>query len=216
MVLLAPDMVPGSVKVNSTQEANIREEAFVRYKALAILAMFLALPAALAGSNSEKSDSAKKRAEIDRMTEGALQTLFEKSDTAKDLYDRSYGYAVFDNLKLAFGLSGGGGAGVAVEKDSGKRTYMRMGSAGAGLSLGAKKYQVVFLFHDKETFDDFVEHGLQSSAAASVVAGKAGAASEASFKRGVAAYQLTDAGLMASLDVSAARYWEYDELNRSK
>ncbi len=34
---------------------------------------------------------------------------------AEELYDSSFGWAVFDNLKLAFGISGGGGNGMAME-----------------------------------------------------------------------------------------------------
>ena len=98
-----------------------------------------------------------------------------------------------------------GGNGVAVEKASGDRTYMKMGTAGVGFGLGANKYQVVFLFQDKATFDNFVEKGWQADAQASAAAGNAAAEVSGTFRNGIAYFQLTQAGLMASADISGTR-----------
>jgi lipid-binding SYLF domain-containing protein len=46
-----------------------------------------------------------------------------------------------------------------------------MGVVGVGLGLGAKKYQVVFLFQDEKTFTNFVEKGWQADATAQAAAG---------------------------------------------
>ena len=73
------------------------------------------------------------------------------SSKAKEIFARSYGWAVFDNLKIGIGISGGGGNGVAVVKSTNARTYMKMGTVGVGLTLGAQKYQVVFLIQDSKT-----------------------------------------------------------------
>ena len=106
-----------------------------------------------------------KKMKLDETAEEALQALFAANPKAKELYEGSYGWAVFDNLKLAFGFSGGGGNGVAVAKENDKRTYMKMGTAGIGFGLGANKYQVIFLFQDSQTFDNFVNNGWQADAA---------------------------------------------------
>jgi lipid-binding SYLF domain-containing protein len=154
-----------------------------------------------------------KREKIDAMADEAPKELFAKSDKAKGLYDESYGYAVFDNLKLSFGIAGGGGVGVAVDKSSGKRTYMKMGTAGVSLGLGGQKYQVVFLLQDKTTFDSFINKGWEAGGSANAVAGKAGANAGATFINGMAIYQLTEGGLMLQADVSGTKYWKYDKLN---
>ena len=84
----------------------------------------------------EKADKqAQKKAEIDAMAKEALGVVLDKSSSAPGLYEKAYGYAVFDNLKIAIGVSGGGGSGVAVAKDGSERTYMKMGTAGVGLGL---------------------------------------------------------------------------------
>jgi len=170
---------------------------------------------AIAG-NSEKDemDARQGREKIDLETKSTLERLFAENESAKALYDKAYGYAVFDNLKLSLFISGGGGKGVAVEKESGKRTYMNMGTAGLNLGLGGQKYQVVFLFELKDKFDDFVDKGWQADASANAVAGKSGANVGARFVNGMAIYQFTEAGLMLQADIAGTKYWKNDNLNK--
>lgn len=155
-----------------------------------------------------------RRQIIDATARETLDRLFAKSKKAKMLFAKAYGYAVFDNLKLSFGISGGGGNGVAVVRSTGKRTYMKMGTVGIGLGLGGQKYQVVFLFQDPQTFSSFVDKGWQADASANAVAGNAGANAQTGFVNGMAIYQLTEAGLMLQADVAGTKYWKSRKLNR--
>jgi len=155
----------------------------------------------------------RKRAKIDVFTKDSLALLFDGSAPARDLYDRSYGYAVFSNVKIAFGLSAGGGNGVAVSKEDSARTYMRMGTAGIGFGLGGQKYQIVFLFEDQGHFDGFVLNGWQADASAHAVAGKAGKNAASTFTKGLAIYVMSDAGLMLQADVAGTKYWANKRLN---
>ena len=155
-----------------------------------------------------------KAAKIDETAEEALQTLFAEHPKAKDLYTTSYGWAAFDNLKLALGVSGGGGNGVAVERKTGTRTYMKMGTGGVGLGAGVNKYQVVFLMEDKRTFDNFVNKGWQADAGATAAAGTAAAEAKTDFVNGLAIYQLTEKGLMLNADIAGTKYWKNKKLNR--
>ena len=154
-----------------------------------------------------------KAAKIDETADEALQKLFAEHPKAKDLAATSYGWAVFDNLKLAFGISGGGGNGVAVNRNTGKRTYMKMGTGGIGVGLGVNKYQVVFLMEDSTTFDNFVEKGWQADAGATASAGKAAAEAKTDFVNGLAIYQLTEKGLMLNADIAGTKYWKNKKLN---
>ena len=155
-----------------------------------------------------------KRMKIDETAQQALDALMESSSKAKLLYEHSYGWAVFDNLKLAFGFSGGGGNGVATVIESGDKTYMKMGTAGIGVGLGVNKYQVVFLFQDSRTFASFVNSGWQADATASAVAGESGAEAKTDFTNGLAIFQITDKGLMAHADIAGTKYWKNKKLNR--
>ena len=167
------------------------------------------------GDEEEKAKKAQeKREKIDKMTEEVLDKLFEQSDKAEELYDKAYGYGVFDNTKVSLGISGGGGHGKVVEKETGKGTYMKMGKAGIGLGLGAQTYQVIFLFQDSKTFKNFVDKGWEAEADAHAVAGTAGANVETNFRNGVAVYQITKGGLMLSADISGTKYWQNKKLNK--
>ncbi len=188
-----------------SRNANVWTAVFT---SLALVLFASVAPAA------EKSDKAsKKRAEIDSMARKALDTVLAKSADAKGLYGKAVGYAAFENVKVAIGISGGGGHGVAVPK-SGKRVYMKMGTAGVGLGLGGQKYQVVFFFETKAAMDSFVEKGWQADASAQAAAADKGANAAATFKNGVAFFQLTDKGLMASADIAGTKYWKNDDLNK--
>ena len=154
-----------------------------------------------------------KRKVVDAMAGETLERLTIREPKAKELFEKAYGYAVFDNFKFGIGLSGAGGTGVAVERKSGKRIYMKMGSAGIGLTLGGQKYRVIFLMQDSETFDRFVTKGWYADASARAAAGREGGASGTSFVNGLAIFQLNASGLMASLDISSTWYTKDDELN---
>ena len=155
----------------------------------------------------------EKREAIDAKADESLKALFDKSVKAKELYEASYGWAGFDNLKLAVGISGGGGQGVAVAKESGERAYMNMGSAGVGFSLGGQRYTVVFLFQDSKSFRHFVDSGWQADASASAVAGTDGANAQTGFVNGLAIYPMTDEGLMLAADIAGTKYWKDKKLN---
>jgi lipid-binding SYLF domain-containing protein len=182
--------------------------------AVVAVALISMVPVVQAGDQSwEELDQASKRAKIDETAEKTLKDVLSENEKAQDLYDKAYGWAAFDNLKIAFGFSGGGGNGVAVNKHSGERTYMKMGSAGVGIGIGGKKYQVLFLFQDEQTFRNFVDKGWKADAQAGAQAGGSGAAAQTDFVNGIAVYQISDKGLIASADVSGTKYWKNDKLN---
>jgi lipid-binding SYLF domain-containing protein len=155
-----------------------------------------------------------KREKIDAMAKETLEILYEKDPRAKKFGDKAFGYAVLDNVKLSLMISGGGGHGVAVNKSTKERTYMRMGTAGINIGLGAQKYQIIFFFENEKMFKKFVNKGWEADANANAVAGTAGANAEATFRDGVAFYQITEAGLMLQADIAGTKYWKNKKLNR--
>lgn len=178
----------------------------------------LALGAALwlvAGMSFAQQDSeaSVRRQEIDTRSQETLEKLFAAQDSTRALYDRAAGYAAFSATKAGFFVTGGGGTGVAVHKNSGKRVYMRMGTGGIGLGIGAQRYDLVILFETDAHLARFIQGGWDASTTAQAAAGKEGITFTSSFVDGVAFYQLTDRGLMAQADVSGTRFWSVDELN---
>ncbi len=177
-----------------------------------LISMFVLCLTACA-STPDPQAIAAKRAEIDAMAKETLQALFEESSEAKHLYEQSYAYGVFSNLKASLFLTVGGGQGVIVKKASGQRTYMKMGMGGINIGLGVQKYQVVFLFETKTAYADFVKYGWQADVSANAVAGVEGANVGTTFRHGLAIFQLTDVGLMLQADISGTKYWENKKLN---
>jgi lipid-binding SYLF domain-containing protein len=185
-----------------------------RKHAWCLLAIALLVPLVTAAKDEPEVDRVEaRRAAIVEMAVGAIEQLIADDERAAETFASSVGYAVFDNFKFTFLLSGGGGVGVAVDRASGERTYMKMGSGGVGLGLGGQSYQVVFMFESAEAFDRFVNKGWQADLSANAAAGTAGKNVPSTFRDGVAVYQITHKGLVAQADISGTRFWRSKKLN---
>lgn len=180
----------------------------------AILAAGLSILLLVSGSGAAvaQDKKAEQQAKVNASAEEVLEEFFEL-EGARALFDRAAGYAIFEVTKAGLGASGAGGNGVAVNKSTGQRTFMRMGSAGVGFTFGLSRYDVVILFENTDKLAAFTKGGWDSAATAQAAAGTAGAQFASSFFDGVAYYQIGRRGLMASADVSGTRFWYADELN---
>lgn len=178
------------------------------------LLVLAAVSSLIAGSAfaQASSEAQQRRQEIDTVAQTTLDGLMSQEAGVRDLYGRAAGYAVFTVTKGGFIVSGGGGNGVAVNKASAQRTYMRMGTAGVGLGIGGQRYSLVVLFETEDRLNKFVAGGWDSSATAEAVAGQEGVAFRSSFIDGLAIFQVTDKGLMAWADVSGTKFWVNEEL----
>jgi lipid-binding SYLF domain-containing protein len=192
----------------------MRKSAIYAATLLTIAALALPATSVVAEEDWKSMKQESKAMKINETAKDALNGLFADHPKAKELYAKSYGWAAFNNLKLAFGFSGGGGNGVAVVKETGEKTYMKMGTVGVGIGLGINKYNVIFLFQDSQTFNKFVNTGWQADAGATAAAGKAAADVATNFTNGMAIYQITDKGLMAAADIAGTKYWKNDKLNK--
>jgi len=184
----------------------MRVQRFTAYT----VTLVLTLSAAVA---QDATPAAQRRQEIDSSAQATLDSLFKSNTNAKTLYDKAAGYAVFTATKAGFFISGGGGTGVVVNKETGKRTYMRMGLGGIGLGIGAQRYGLVMMFETTGHLDKFAAGGWDSSATAEAVAAKEGVAARSSFMDGIALFQVSEKGLMAQADVTGTKFWVIDDLN---
>jgi lipid-binding SYLF domain-containing protein len=173
----------------------------------------VAQEAATEAPEASTNEVATQKTEIDAAAQATLDELFAQNADAKGLYDKASGYAAFTALKAGFFVTGGRGTGVAVNKGTGERKYMRMATGGIGLGIGGQRYNLVVLFEDEAHLNRFIQGGWDSSASAQAAAGSDGIALTSSFVGGVAIFQITDRGLMAQADVSGTRFWVIDELN---
>lgn len=156
------------------------------------------------------------RQKIDEMAAESLELLFSVNSDAKALFDMSYGYAVFDARQLTLvGATAGYGRGVAVDLETGARTYMKMGTGGVGLSFGIGGFdrQVVALFEDSALFYEFVDDGYDATAQAGTMIGDEKEGEEVRFVDGRSIFILTKKGWKVSASAAGTKYWKDAELN---
>ncbi|MGE6178309.1 beta cell expansion factor BefA [Aeromonas salmonicida] len=162
----------------------------------------------------EPKTADEARLALDTMADTALVRLFNEQPSAKLLFDRAYGYAVFDSRKFSLMLQTNQGAGVAINRGSGQHTYMKMLGAGLSAGLGGKFYQQVILFEDKARFDAFVTKGWEATSEVGAVAGKESAGLTAKYNGGMAIYQIGETGLLLDASLSGSKYWVDKDLTR--
>jgi lipid-binding SYLF domain-containing protein len=153
----------------------------------------------------ETPEDARKA--LNTMSDTALARLFDKQPSAKVLFDSAYGYAVFDSRKFSLMLHTNQGAGVAVNRKTNKRTYMKMFGAGLAAGIGGKFYQQIIFFEDQKTFDGFVKDGWEATSEMGAIAGTESAELTAKYNGGMAIYQIGEKGLLLDANVSGSKYW---------
>ena len=163
----------------------------------------------------------EKQAYVIDVHDETLEELYQNKPEVKARVETAAGYGVFSNVGAkVFLLSFGNGFGIVVNNETDEKTYMRMGELGAGLGFGLKDFRAVFVFHDQEAFDQFVNRGWQWGAEADIAAksgDKGGAIAAAkNIKRGVDVYQFTEAGVTASATVNGTKYWRDKRLNEQE
>jgi lipid-binding SYLF domain-containing protein len=136
-----------------------------------IAAMLICLLAMTAYAADPKIE--KKQQNIRTMSQDTLQKLYRADPEAKGVVEKAAGYAVFSNLGVKILVAGSGnGKGMAVDNKDKREIFMKMLELQAGLGMGVKKFQVVFVFNNAKAFNSFVKSGWQfggqSTAAAKI------------------------------------------------
>ncbi len=159
----------------------------------------------------------ERRQAIQEMRQEVLAELYAiKPDTRAQIASAN-GYAVFSNANVNLILASfGGGIGVVRSNASNDDTYMRMGEVGIGIGAGVKDFRAVFVFHNSEALERFMDVGLSvgGQADAAAKAGDlGGAVSGEAIVDNVTVYQLTQSGLALQATIKGTRYWQDADLN---
>jgi len=163
----------------------------------------------------DEATPAETRAKLDAMADATLQRLFTDQPDSRTLFDKSVGYAVFDTRQVSYVVAAGYGRGVAVEPSTGKRIYMKTGSAGAGVSFGLGGFdsQFVILFETQAAFDEFATQGIDATAETGTMLGDERKQLALRFQQGRAVFVLTQKGWKVSARLMGTKYWPDAELN---
>lgn len=162
---------------------------------------------------------ADRRNEVMKMHDDALEELYARDPIAKEKVESAPGHAVFSNIGTNLLLvTTEGGYGVAVDRKTGERTYMKMAGAGLGIGIGAKDTRLIFIFQTEHALAAFKSGswaaGADADAAAKV--SEAGGEQSVTAKTGdVEIYTITRNGLALSATVSGTRFYRDRYLNSS-
>jgi lipid-binding SYLF domain-containing protein len=167
---------------------------------------------------ADKTISQQKQ-EILKKNEEILQRLYQAQPKAKELIEKSVGYATFSNFGMKILIAGGGtGSGVVTNKGTNKMIYMNMAEVQAGIGLGIKSFQNIFIFQTETVLNDFVNSGWtfggQVTAAAKYEKNGDAYQDASVVAPGVLMYQLTDSGIAAEITGKGTKYYKDTNLNK--
>jgi lipid-binding SYLF domain-containing protein len=181
--------------------------------------MVMAIAFALAAPGiAHGASKAEEQAEVRKAGQDALAAVYKAAPSARKAVESSAGYAAFSNFGMKILVAGGGsGKGIAVNNKTKATTYMKMAEVQAGLGMGAKKFQVVWVFETEKALNDFVnsgwEFGGQATAAAKTDSKGAAYQGAVAVSPGVWIYQVTDKGLAVELTAKGTKYYKDNDLN---
>jgi len=161
---------------------------------------------------------AEQRQDVLIKNQAILKQLYEAQPKARELIEKSVGYATFSNFGMKILIAGGGtGSGVVINKANKRPIFMNMAEVQAGLGIGIKSFQNIFVFETEAAMNDFVNSGWtfggQVTAAAKYEK-DGGAYQDATVVApGVLMYQLTDSGLAAEITGKGTKYYKNTDLN---
>ncbi len=180
--------------------------------------LLLVLSLAFASTSALADKAEKDRQKILTMKDEVLSRLYAEKPSTRDEIKNAQGYAVFSNIGINLVLfSAGGGKGVVHDNKSGKDTFMNMGSAGVGIGLGVKDFRGVFVFHNRDSLNTFIDKGWDFSGQADAAAKSTDKGAEGSAAgtvvNGVSLYQMTETGLALQATLQGTKYWKNSKLN---
>lgn len=161
---------------------------------------------------------AQQKQEILKKNDEILLRLYQAQPKAKELIEKSVGYATFSNFGMKILIAGGGsGSGVVMSKGLKKPVFMNMAEVQAGVGIGIKSFQNIFVFQNAAALNNFIDSGWtfggQATAAAKYDKDGASLQDSTVVADGVLMYQLTDSGLAAEITGKGTKYYKDSSLN---
>jgi len=157
----------------------------------------------------------EQRQHIRDISETTLLKLYSLQPNARSYVENAAGYGVFGNwgVKILF-IGGGTGKGMAVNNSNNHETFMNMVAGTVGFGLGAKTYNIVFIFETEKALNDFTENGWQfgGQVTAAATDGVGGDSYQGAFAvgPGVWMYEMTDKGLALEVTLKGTKFSQND------
>ena len=158
------------------------------------------------------------RAKLDEMSGQVLERMYEKYPSSRAAVENSYAYCTISASGVKWGVVGDDhGRGVAINKQTDEKIYMKMKEVSLGVNFGAKEYDLLFVIINEEAWKRFIsgniKFGTEVSAQASDGVNGDTFADATIVANGVWVYQLDKKGLAVELSFKGARISPYRTLN---
>ena len=186
-------------------------------KFFAVLTVLMCLFTATVSAAS--NSVAEQRRQVDELSQKTLEKLYAKYPHARRIIEsKCYAWATLSNsgVKVLF-IGSSHGRGVAVNNQTGERVYLRMKELSAGLGLGAKEYNLIFLINTKDAWGNFIvgKTRFGASAEASADDGVSGGSVEGAeyVAPGIWVFQMTTKGLALEATLKGTKIYKDKKLN---
>ena len=165
-----------------------------------------------------KMSKDETRAKLDKMSIEVLDRMYAKYPESKLAVENSYAYCTISASAVKWGFVGDDhGRGVAYNKETEEKIYMKMKEVTLGLNLGAKEYDLLFVMQNKAAWERFIsgniKFGTEVSAQASDGVNGDTFADATIVANGVWVYQLDKKGLAVEFSLKGARISPFRTLN---
>lgn len=166
-----------------------------------------------------KQSADEQRRQIDSLSDKTLAQLYAKYPKAQRIIENEcYAWATLSNTGIKLGIFGDAhGRGIAYNNQTGEKFYIRMKELDAGLGLGAKEYNLIFLINTRDAWDNFIAGKTRFGAAAEASANDSvhgGSFEGAEYVApGVWVYQMTTKGLALEATVKGMKIYKDKKLN---
>ena len=185
-----------------------------KFFAALMVTLFLTLTA----TATEAASVAEQRRQINELHDKTLQNLYAKYPHARRVINNCYAYATLSNsgVKILF-VGSSHGRGLAYNNQTGETVYLRMKELSAGLGLGAKEYNLIFLLNTRDAWENFIAGKTRFGAAAQASAddGYSGGTIEGAeyVAPGVWVFQMTTKGLALEATLKGTKIYKDKKLN---
>ena len=179
-----------------------------------LLCMSIALPALASSDDS----AAEQRRQVDQLSDKTLEKLYAKYPHARRVINECYAWATLSNsgVKVLF-IGSSHGRGLAYNNQTGEKVYLRMKELSAGLGLGAKEYNLIFLLNTRDAWENFIAGKTRFGAGAEAAAddGVNGGSIEGAeyVAPGVWLFQMTTKGLALEATLKGTKIYKDKKLN---
>ncbi|VVE30506.1 lipoprotein [Pandoraea morbifera] len=191
------------------REFLMKTSVAVAAAAFALAGCTTTTPSQADKGGSAPGANANKRREIDAAVNGALDKMYASVQGSRELVNKARGVLVFPSvLQAGFVVGGEYGEG-ALRVGGATKGYYNTVTASFGLQIGAQSKAVIFLFMTQDALDKFQRtDGWTAGADASVALVKIGANGAVDLNTATSPVEvivMTNAGLMANLNVEGTK-----------